>query len=84
MKRATKKSTKPRQLYLFDAPPCTLDDIFKWLRCVPRMTPDSARAVQYVRSYDVINKIRDAKKDGSFFDTIAEPPTFTPDIRHFL
>lgn len=80
MRHTTKKNAKPRQLYLFDAPPCTLEDIFKWLRCVPRLTPDSTRAVQYVRSYDVINKIRDAKKDGSFLIPSLNrrhlPPTF--------
>lgn len=50
----------------------TVHDVFAWLLCVPRIDPASAQAANYVRGYDVLEKIARAKSDGSFDDVLAQ------------
>lgn len=57
---------------LFGQVQITSHDIFAWLLCVPRIDPASPQAGNYVRGYDVLQKIGRAKADGSFDDVMAQ------------
>jgi ABC-type uncharacterized transport system permease subunit len=56
-------------LDLFDDVNVTLKDVELWLRCVPRLTDDNREnhVRDYILNYDVINKIKSAKRDKSFY-----------------
>ncbi|MES2181641.1 MAG: hypothetical protein V4493_06045 [Pseudomonadota bacterium] len=47
----------------------TNDDVELWLRTVPRFTDDTRinHVQDYIKNYDVVNKIIRAKHDGSFY-----------------
>lgn len=51
---------------LFGEIPVTTDDVAFWLRCVPRMDPSSPRARWYIKGWNVVEKIRQAKRDGTW------------------
>ncbi len=56
-------------LDLFDDVTVSLDDVELWLRCIPRFD-DTNRANHvrdYIVNYDVVNKIKEAKRDKSFY-----------------
>ena len=55
----------------------TRADIAAWLVSVPRMDPNSPRAAQYVRGWDVVGKVRAAKLAGRF-DAITAPRLICP------
>lgn len=54
---------------LFDTATVTLDDVELWLKAVPRFTDETApnRLLSYAVDYDVVNKIRTAKVNKSFY-----------------
>jgi hypothetical protein len=56
-------------LELFDDVSVSLNDVELWLRAVPRLNDDArANHVQdYIKNYDVVNKIIAAKHDSSFY-----------------
>lgn len=58
-----------RDLDLFGEVVVTLQDVEKWLRCVPHFGNDSrTQAVSdYIRAYDVVNKIKREKLTGAFY-----------------
>jgi len=51
---------------LFGEIPVYHYDIAAWLLAVPRIDPDSPRAAQYVRDWNVVAKIKAAKARGQF------------------
>ncbi|CAN5166216.1 hypothetical protein BH10PSE16_BH10PSE16_43810 [soil metagenome] len=57
---------QPHVLDLFGEVIITHSDIRLWMLTVPRIDPDSHRALSYIRSYDVVGKIRRAKLSGTF------------------
>lgn len=57
---------------LFGEVVVTWDDVRLWLMAVPRIDPDSPRAMRYVTGWDVPQKIRAAKLSG-WFDTLQAP-----------
>lgn len=60
-------------LDLFGEVRITTHDVDAWLRAVPRLTPGTRRAAQYVESWGVVDKIRRAKLEG-WFDLRVAPP----------
>lgn len=56
---------------LFGQVPITSHDLFAWLLCVPRIDPATPQAGNYVRGYDVLQKIARAKADGGFDEVLA-------------
>lgn len=62
----------PSKLDLFGEVVITLDDLRAWLVAVPRIDPDGPRALHYVRSYAVPDKVRQAKLSGTF-DALTAP-----------
>jgi hypothetical protein len=42
------------------------DDIIMWIETVPRIPRDSPRAAYYVEHWNVVGKIRAAKREGTF------------------
>lgn len=58
---------------LFGEIPVTLDDVLAWMLAVPGIPPSSSRFGAYVRGYQVIDKIRQAKAEGTF-DAILQAP----------
>ena len=61
---------QPSVYDLFGEVPVYTYDIDAWLRAVPRMNPDSPRAPQYVKGWDVVNKIKRFKAEGRFEEAI--------------
>ena len=57
---------QPHVLDLFGEVIITRSDVRLWLLTVPRIDPDSHRAPAYIKSYDVVGKIRRAKLAGTF------------------
>ena len=60
-------------LDLFDDVSVTLNDVEIWLRSVPRFD-DSHRenhVLDYVSNYDVVNKIKAYKRNGTFYSSYA-------------
>lgn len=55
-------------LDLFDDFSVTLDDVELWLRTIPRFEDDSRpdAVLDYCRNYDVVNKIIEQKRLGTF------------------
>lgn len=64
---------RPAPIDLFGEIPVTLDELLAWMLAVPGIAPDSPRFGYYVRGYDVIGKIRQAKASGTFEAAIAAP-----------
>jgi hypothetical protein len=54
---------------LFGEVPVTWPEVFAWLKAVPRIDPESARADWYIRQWNVPDKIRRAKVEG-WFDSV--------------
>ena len=63
---------------LFGEVVITQQDISLWLLHVPRIHPDSPRAVHYVRSWDVAGKVREAKLAGRF-ESLTTPRLLEPE-----
>lgn len=57
---------QPHKRDLFGDVIITQADIRLWLETVPRINPDGPRAAHYVKWWDVPQKVRQAKLDGSF------------------
>lgn len=57
---------QPYPFDLFGEVPVTWADVDAWLIAVPRIPPDSPRAAHYIRGYDVVGKIAQAKRTGAF------------------
>ena len=53
---------------LFGEVPVYPQDIDCWLLAVPKIEPGSPRAEAYIKTYDVISKIKNAKKNDEFED----------------
>lgn len=56
----------PAELDLFDSVPVTRADVYAWLLALPGLDPQSPRAAEYVRTFDVVGKIMLAKLAGTF------------------
>lgn len=54
------------KLDLFGDVVVTLDDVELWLDAVPQIPRNSPRRNYYAKNWDVANKIKLAKRDGSF------------------
>lgn len=65
---------RPRLRDLFGQIIVTIQDVRDWLRAVPKIDPDSHRAAHYVKAYSVVDKIRQAKKSGTFDALVTDPP----------
>ncbi len=63
---------------LFGEVPVTLSDVLAWMLAVPGIPPTSTRFGQYVRGYDVIGKIRQAKIAGTFDQVLDAPDRPAP------
>lgn len=74
--RALYRPMLPPELDLFGQVAISHDDVFAWLRAVPRIDPHGPRAAAYVRSYSVVEKITAAKLTGTFaaLTQAPEPP----------
>ena len=57
---------RPQVFDLFGEIPVTHQEIDAWLRAVPRIEPGTARAAHYVEAWGVVEKIRAAKRAGTF------------------
>lgn len=68
---------RPRTADLFGQVPVTRPDLYAWLFVVADMDPKSPRAAEYVRTFSIIEKIAQAKTDGSF-DEVYERATSDP------
>ena len=55
---------------LFGEIPVTLGELLAWMLAVPGIPPSSSRFGHYVRGYQVIEKIRAAKRVGTFHQVI--------------
>ncbi len=55
----------PQPYDLFGEIPVTWPEVADWLASVPGMSLDSPRAAWYIRAYNVIEKIRAWKKQGT-------------------
>lgn len=58
-----------RDIDLFGEVVVTLDDVEKWLLCVPRFddVTRQSQIEQYINGWEVVNKIKRAKLDNSFY-----------------
>lgn len=63
---------------LFGEIPVTLDELLAWMLSVPGIPPTSPRFGHYVRGYDVIGKIRQAKASGTFEAILSESTDTAP------
>jgi hypothetical protein len=59
-------------LDLFGEVPVTWDEVYDWVELVAGIPRDSWRAPYYIKNWNVIDKIREAKKAG-YFDEIYQP-----------
>ena len=67
-----KKQAPPPPLDLFGEIPCTWSDCAAWCLAVPGIAPDSPRFAAYVRGYNVIDKVRRAIAERTFFNILRE------------
>jgi hypothetical protein len=65
-KRLTARQIAKAQLDLFGEVPVSRPDVYAWLMAVVDMDPESFRAEDYIRNYQVLDKIVAAKLDGTF------------------
>ena len=63
---------------LFGEIPVTLAEVLAWMLAVPGIPPSSARFGLYVRGYDVVEKIRAAKRAGTFDQVLDAPDRPAP------
>ncbi len=71
--RRKRKAPRPRAKDLFGQVPVTLDDLQTWVKVkAPHMASNAWRFQHYVKAWNVADKIRAAKIDGSFYE-IEEP-----------
>jgi len=59
-------------------------DCVRWMLCVPRISPDSPRFVQYFSRWLVPEKIATAKSAGKFDDYTKNCPSFSPELCKFI
>lgn len=69
---------------LFGQVPVYTHDIALWLVCIPKMDPGSPRAHWYTRGWDVANKIRRAKIEGTFGDLTPPGQSLDPSRWDFM
>lgn len=62
---------------LFGEIPVTVPEVRAWLEAVPQIDPDGPRAAEYVRLWNVPDKIRAAKAAG-WWHELQHPPSKTP------
>lgn len=65
---------------LFGEVPVSLDELLAWMLAVPGIPPSSPRFVYYLRFWDVIDKVRQAKIAGTF-DELTRPRAIAPPYR---
>jgi hypothetical protein len=65
-KRLTPRQVAISQLDMFGEVPVSRPDVYAWLMAVVNMDPASFRADDYVRNYQVLEKIVAAKLNGTF------------------
>lgn len=66
-------------LDLFGEIPVTLTDVATWTRAVAGIGPDSPRFAAYVRAWNVPDKVRAAKRDGTWTALAASVDPVAPD-----
>ncbi len=64
MPKGRLKEMRPRLRDLFGEIPVTVPEVEAWMLAVPRMDPHGQRGRHYIKWYDVVGKIRQAKADG--------------------
>lgn len=64
----------------------TYEDIATWLRTVPRFNDDTRKSAiaEYVNGYDVVNKIKRAKLNNSFYCLNDSCSIDKPNLSHTL
>ena len=70
----------PHSVDLFGEYSVSANDVVYWLETVPKIPRDSPRASYYIKNWDVINKIRFAKKNGTFPHLAANDEYFSQNI----
>lgn len=63
MPRQVSKKRDPLQLYLFDEIPVTWPEVWEWIERVAGISRDSWRADYYIEYWNVVEKIRPAKRN---------------------
>lgn len=62
---------RPQPFDLFGEIPVKLEELLAWMLAVPGIPPGSPRFAYYVRGWNVIEKIRQAKAAGNFDEIVA-------------
>ena len=62
-------------MYLFEDYPVTENDIERWLDSIPNLSKSPFRRQAYRKAYRIEDKIRSAKKDGTWPILKAEKET---------
>ncbi|KRH99218.1 hypothetical protein [Curvibacter sp. PAE-UM] len=70
-RRVTKAQAVRLGLDLFGEVQVTRQDVYAWMLAVVGLDPASKRAFHYAQTYGVLNKIIQAKIDGTFDDLVA-------------
>lgn len=55
---------------LFGEVSVTWDEIREWVRAVPKIDPDSAYGEYYIRAWNVKEKVRRAKENGTYDEIV--------------
>jgi hypothetical protein len=66
MVQSKKTEIRPHAYDLFGDVPVYPQDIESWLLAIPKIEPGSPRAIAYIQNYDVVSKIKAAKREGRF------------------
>ena len=69
---------RPMPLDLFGQVIITTQDLDTWLIAVPKMRPGTRRAAWYLKAYDVVQKITQAKLSGHFAELEAQALELEP------
>ena len=65
-------------LDLFGEVRVTWPEVEAWVEAVAGIPADSPRAIHYIRSWNVADKVARAKLAGTFDATVAKPPPLPP------
>jgi hypothetical protein len=70
MKNRKKSQARNPALDLFDEVPVTWPEVWHWLETVPHIPRESWRAAYYLKCWNVPDKIRAAKLNGTYENII--------------
>lgn len=60
----------PMKQDLFNEVPVTWEEVRAWVRAVPKLDPDTAFAEYYIKAWNVPDKIRRAKMNGTYDELV--------------